>query len=488
MDGGTFDRLTRVLTGGMSRRAGIGIALGAVLGRIVGGAEDASAARGANRRHEKMPCLGAGTPCTANDTCCSGRCLPKSGGTGYRCARPHSKAKQGNKKKDGGGGGVPCVSTVCASGCLYTTVEDAYAASAAGSTIYIGTGTYPTQVAITKDMTFDACPGEEVVLEPSRDSLGPDSYYSVFTEDSVASSTPLAVTIRNLTLQGTADGATNADETLVSSHGHGMVSWTIEGCTLRYANIGLYALTREHTVSDCVVSDMDSYGLYLEMDYSAPSTTVLNVNDTTFEQPDIARAADWIHVIVSSAPGSGSDRYELNVTNSSFSGNGDSGSYFEGLQTAGQGTTVATYTNCTWTTTLERPTAGVNMYGGTSNIIGCSFTNGNYSRSAVYLYDASCTLKDTLVDNNDVYYYAAVTLDVEYWTSTLQVQGSTMITNNSSTGSGPDGGVSISMPASGPTASVTGTSTSNVTGNTPNNCTKFVNGSGSQVVSCSTWS
>lgn len=487
MDGGTFDRLTRVLTGGMSRRAGIGVALGAVLSRIVGGAEDASAARGANRRHEKMPCLGAGTACTADDSCCSGRCLPKTGGTGYRCARPHSKAKQG-KKKDGGGGRVPCVSTVCASGCLYTTVEEAYAASAAGSTIYIGTGTYLTQVAITKDMTFDACPGEEVVLEPSRDSLGPDSYYSVFTEDSVASSTPLSVTIRNLTLQGTTDGATYNDEVLVSSYGHGMVSWTIVQSTLRYASMGLRAKSREHYVTDCVVSDFDSYGLTISMDDNAPSTTVLNVSNTTFEQPNEARSANWISFYVSSAPGSGPDRYELNVTNSTFSGNGNSGCYFLGLQNAGQGTTVATYTNCTWTTTLDRPTAGVHMYGGTANIIGCSFTNGNYSRSAVYLYDASCTLKDTLVDNNDVYYYAAVTLDVEYWTSTLQVQGSTMITNNSSTGSGPDGGVSISMPASGPTASVTGTSTSTVTGNTPNNCTKFVNGSGSQVVSCSTWS
>ena len=135
MDHDRFDRLARVLGKRTSRRAGVLGAIGTALGLVA--APATNAARKATRRHEKLACRNAGTPCTTGDECCSGNCVPKFGGTQFRCAKRHAK-----KDKKGGDGPAPTVCTVCLSGCPYTSIQEALAAANSYSTITIGPGMY----------------------------------------------------------------------------------------------------------------------------------------------------------------------------------------------------------------------------------------------------------------------------------------------------------------------------------------------------------
>ena len=98
MDQSQFDRIARLLGAGASRRAGLRAAVGTLLGLGVAG-ESALAARKANRRHEKLACRNANSQCVSDDECCSGKCVEKFGGIGFRCAKTHGKKK--DKKKGG---------------------------------------------------------------------------------------------------------------------------------------------------------------------------------------------------------------------------------------------------------------------------------------------------------------------------------------------------------------------------------------------------
>jgi len=109
MDPSQFDRVARLLGAGASRRAGLRAAVGTLLGLGVAG-ESALAARKANRRHEKLACRNANSQCVSDDECCSGKCIEKFGGIGFRCAKTHGKKKDG-KKGGGGDGGLTPIPT-----------------------------------------------------------------------------------------------------------------------------------------------------------------------------------------------------------------------------------------------------------------------------------------------------------------------------------------------------------------------------------------
>ena len=99
MDGSSFDRLARKLGGVANRRDGLKAALGLIGVAVTPAVADAS--RKATRRHEKLACRNAHSECTSNDQCCSNRCVPKFGGTGFRCAKAHGHKNKGNDKDTG---------------------------------------------------------------------------------------------------------------------------------------------------------------------------------------------------------------------------------------------------------------------------------------------------------------------------------------------------------------------------------------------------
>ena len=138
MDQDRFDRLSRMLGQRASRRAGVLGAISTALGLVAAPAADA--ARKATRRHEKLACRNANSQCISDDECCSGSCVPKFGGTEFRCAKRH--AKKDKKKDKGGDSPAPVVCTVCASGCAFTTIEDAIAAADSYAVITVAPGTY----------------------------------------------------------------------------------------------------------------------------------------------------------------------------------------------------------------------------------------------------------------------------------------------------------------------------------------------------------
>lgn len=159
MDQLRFDTLTRTLGTRTNRRAGVLGAIGAMLGLVA--APATNAARKATRRHEKLACRNAGTPCTIGDECCSGSCVAKPGGTGYRCAKRHAKKKDDRTEK------LHC--TVCARGCAsstYSTIEEAVVNAAPGDVVTVGPGTYIPAfgygdtygaIRVTQDITIKAC-------------------------------------------------------------------------------------------------------------------------------------------------------------------------------------------------------------------------------------------------------------------------------------------------------------------------------------------
>ncbi len=100
-----YARLTRVLSGAVTRRAGIAALIAGLTGTA---ASSVDASRGAQRRHEKMACRSDQSQCTTNDECCSGICKAKPGsGTEFRCVGNHKKKKDNKKAGRDGGACVP---------------------------------------------------------------------------------------------------------------------------------------------------------------------------------------------------------------------------------------------------------------------------------------------------------------------------------------------------------------------------------------------
>ena len=472
MDGGSFDRMTRLLVRGVSRRTGIGLALGSLLGWGSLGTGGADAKRGANRRGDKLPCLNVGSGCVADDECCSGRCLPKSGGTGFRCGLRRRAKERGDRSEP-----VGCVSDVCATGCAYTTVEAAYAAAAPGSTIYIGTGTYQTQIAITKDMTFDACKGEDPVLEPARISRGPDSSYSIFMEDVEPSLVPLAVTIRNLTLRGTATGNTESDETLVSSYGHGKVNWTIDKTTIMDASSGFNAKDGEHVFTTSRITNTGDLGVGVEA--SGLMAATLTMTGTTFADNTGAGVNLVFMEAVDGMP------CTAHLSECTFSGNTYAPFRIYGPNSvAGRELAVANLTDCTFTGNFGTDT--VKARTSILHVSGCTFDgNTDQESGAIYFSDSSGTVHDSTFTDNTGEYAGAISAET-YTTSsvTLDVTGRSSFTSNSGTNAGAilawKGTASDSVVVS-VDDSVTFTT------NTPYSCVNHVEGGSENQVDCYTW-
>ena len=114
MDPRTFDRLARLIAAPASRRRTL-LALAGILPAAA--VADTDAARKATRRHEKLACRNANSQCVSNDECCSNRCVPKFGGTEFRCAKGRSRKKSDGNKQDNTPStpliptGEPCVPT-----------------------------------------------------------------------------------------------------------------------------------------------------------------------------------------------------------------------------------------------------------------------------------------------------------------------------------------------------------------------------------------
>ncbi|MGI9252650.1 MAG: hypothetical protein ACR2J8_02810, partial [Thermomicrobiales bacterium] len=287
MDAGTFDRLIRLLTGRLSRRAGLAAAAAAIVTPAAATPDHRD--HGKRHRHGPRPqgpcgdgsrkanictrdtqcctgfcdtslgkknvdrrgrcrCIRRGKPCTPKQTCC-GKTSCENG----VCAR----TKPTTCQPDGGacaadadccscltcasGVCAACVETVCASGCPYTSVNDAYANANAGDTIYIGQGTYPTSILIDKDITLATCPCVTgVKLTIDRTIPGQDTYYSIVS-DNQNDSTAYSVTLRNLTLEGTYPS--DSYDVLLRSNLQDKTDWTLENCTLKNAYYGMWAPT-----------------------------------------------------------------------------------------------------------------------------------------------------------------------------------------------------------------------------------------------------
>ena len=146
----TIDFLTRNLRHGVNRRTGIFGFLGGLAGIAGVSSVEATIAK------PPVDCRSTGMQCLTGAECCSGRCITKSDGTA-RCARKTSNRKK-RKKRDAGDGAAPLQCTVCASGCPYTTIEDAIAAADSYDTITIAAGTYdpvPRDAWVNGSITID---------------------------------------------------------------------------------------------------------------------------------------------------------------------------------------------------------------------------------------------------------------------------------------------------------------------------------------------
>ena len=110
-------RLSQAFVTRFDRRSGL---VGIVAG-VFGASRMSPADAGPSRRHEKLACRNASSECVSDDQCCSGRCLPRTGGTGFRCAKRHRRTNHDGNR--GGSQGLialgePCVPGVdtCARG------------------------------------------------------------------------------------------------------------------------------------------------------------------------------------------------------------------------------------------------------------------------------------------------------------------------------------------------------------------------------------
>jgi hypothetical protein len=401
-------------------------------------------------------CSATGTACTADADCCGG--LTCQDGA---CAA--------------------CVETVCASGCLHTTIAGAYAAAAPGDTIYIGPGTYPTGMSITKDITLTTCPGVTgVVLVPDgvyKDSS--DSYYAILGEDSVDTSSIRSVTLRNLGLKGTQQGITDGNECLLISYNVGLIEWTIENCTCETTHKCLEAWNHAHTVKDSTFTDV-TYAVHVETSSPIVASTTLDVTGCTFTATDASLGYRSIEFIPSSVDDNTPSSYTfaLTVSDSTFNVVGDGAAiYFEGgygsaIQKA---KTTAALTNLTF---LNVGGNGLQTYGGTASVTNCTFTGLldapiTIERGDVTVTD--CTFKDSVAQ----YYAGGIYVEGRYDTdASATIAGNTTFDNCSG------GNAVLAVRSAAPfTAKIYGVNESAITNSSPK-CYKYVDGSGGSVVPC----
>ncbi|MFM9107370.1 MAG: right-handed parallel beta-helix repeat-containing protein [Chloroflexota bacterium] len=530
MDQQRFDRAAAALGGAATRRAGLKAAFAALFG---GGAaraaiETASAKPGGHDGHgagqpeaggidaERRPCgpKPRDNRCKKHKDCCTKYCRKAKKGSKAkvgrcRCVKPGKKCKNGQKCCGGalcqskrctpqptcgatggactedanccsglvclGGACGPCVTTVCASGCAHTTVNAAYAAAAAGDTIYIGPGTYPTGIFVTKDITLAACPGvTDVNLVVDRQVMGADSYYAILSEDATDTTTLRTVTLRNLALQASA--SQNDDEALLYSGSSETVSFKVDGCTFTGATTGIWAGVGDHEANNCRF-DGCTNPIYIRnnqrtdpMNLTMIGTTIVN----SVKTQAYTSYAVWF------GPGSTAASGNLIVDNCTITDNGDYNMYFDA-----DVNTLASYTASITNTTMARGGQGFRINGGTLTISGCTIEDND--NSGLQILDSSVTVRDTTIQRNTAQLWGGgISVQAQNANTSLTIAGSTLITANSAPTTDGAGGIMRKQDSAPEVVTISGTTTSNVTGNNNDNCKIWTSGSPT-VVDCGTW-
>ncbi|MGI9254100.1 MAG: right-handed parallel beta-helix repeat-containing protein [Thermomicrobiales bacterium] len=513
MDGGSFDRWTRLLAERLTRRSGLATTAAAGVAAALGvAAEDAAAGKDGQRhrgRHQAGaagPCgpTGKDNICTKDKECCTGYCKPgKPGKAGRcRCVKMNKKCKKGQQCCGGGvcqnktckppvppcgatgvactadadccsglvcfeGQCGPCIPTVCSS-CTHKTVEAAYAAATSGDTIYIGSGTYPTEIIIDKSITLAACPGvTDVVLQTARVNIY-DSYFSILL-DSDTDTTPYAVGLRNLTLEGTYP--TNRDDALLRSTRSEYINWTVEECTVRNAYYGLYVLSGQHVINRSKVEGCQK-GVYVYYGNVRTDPMSLIVLSSEFTGND---SYTFTYAVSPSGP--------LVMDGCNFHDNNDGYDLYYYGASPNKGLTPVTITNTTVANNGDSYT--VSFSGGVVTMENCSITNTGYS--GLYASSSDVTLIDTEISGNTssaggggIYLNASGGAGYE---ANLTLEGTTTVTGNTAT----TGAGIYGYSADGVT-NITVTGGSRVSGNIGNNqCFMWVNGVWNAPVNCATW-
>ncbi|MFM9106121.1 MAG: right-handed parallel beta-helix repeat-containing protein [Chloroflexota bacterium] len=455
MDGGSFDRLTRLLAGRLTRRSGAGAAVAGLLG-LAGTAglpaamPEAAAKRGGGEtgagraprgegevEDEKRPCgpKARDNRCKRNKDCCTKYCRkPKKGSAAKigrcRCIKVGKKCKDGQKCC----GGATCqnrtctpqvVCTVCASGCAFTDVNAAYDAAAPGDTILIAPGTYTTGIVVNKNITLAACNDTgEVILQADPVNLSPDGYPFIVGEDG-ESTTPYTVTLENLTLRG---NGVDTEDCLLSSYTVGNVSFVLTGCTARDTESLLYVIGGNHVFTGTTTEASVFYVWYV--DFVETESGSIVASGCQFQSKGIAYYAD---------------------------GNPDPSK---------RAATTATFTDCTFSST---DSYAFSIDGGSIVLTRCTISNSG--NGGITLGEATVTLTDCTITSNTSDSYGGISVGSGPYGSTLTLAGSTLITGN--TNASGAGGIRVDTQGPGPNT-VTGSSTTNVYGNTsPYQCATF---------------
>ncbi|MGI9252987.1 MAG: hypothetical protein ACR2J8_04520 [Thermomicrobiales bacterium] len=447
MDGPLFDSISRLIAASASRRSGIRAVtatLAAAASRAIPGIATPSAGASPRSRHvgPAGPCgpTGADNRCKKHKECCTGYCKPGRAGKPGRC-RCIKTGKPCKKDQTCCGGATcqdkvctiepTCVATVCASGCPFTSVNAAYAASAPGSTIVIAPGTWTTGIVVTKSMTFSGCTGGgEVILRPDPAVNAPDGYPAIFAEDGVAT-TPYTITAEHLVLQG--DGVASG-HVIFSTNTKGNVSFIVTNCTGRDADTWLNALGGDHvfTNSNTEASMSRSFTCVFSGLYTNTGNASLTANGCVFLSDD---------------------------NTMTLYGNTD----------AARVNSTFTMTDCTFTSTTDTT---MSIIGGVSVFTGCRITGSG--AGGVNIANGDFTFDDTAITGNTssgvrggIYVFSSQSA------TQVTLSGTTAVTNNTA----PIGGAGINAWPTSP-ITVTGSSTTNVHSNIgPYQCATTSDGS-----------
>ncbi len=448
MDLGAFDTIAKLLGGAATRRAGITAAVSAAFG-LGGRAGEAAGPGTAQRPKPEGPCgdrTRKDNACTKDSQCCTGYCkkgIRNKDGTGRcRCApKKHSCTDKTVCCKR-----FSCIDgicqkaascDVCANGCTYATVEEAWAATPDGGTIAIGAGTYPTAIAVDKSMTVTACDGvaaADVVLsyKPESGLLG------VFDDPDVANHT--------LNLIGVTIDSTGSDS-YGGVYGRSHLTVNADSCGFQNGGCGIYiytAMPDPATVTNCTFSNFRFGGLELR---GAGAT----VTDCTF---------------TSSLPGSnGVDVSGPTATITDCT-----------ISLGGGGRAV--HTSCSGTAVVSRITAaggGFWLVSPDGQVRDCAITGAPNNRGAGLLVgDGTYTIERTTISGcTATLFGGGICARADSGPISLTLLDGVVVTGNTA----PEGS-GIATYTTGPAITITGATTSKVYGNnTGDQCESTTDGS-----------
>lgn len=329
MEQDRFDRLARALGSATTRRAGIGAAIAGAFGFLaltdsVRGRRDAEPAGpcgdGSGKQNRcssnkdcctnfcdvvirRCRCLARGETCKNNQSCCAGNAChdgvcsnsgpnptttPRPTKTPAATDTPTATATPTNTAVPTASPTgtltpsptptntpVPTICTVCASGCAYSSVDAAIAASRANDVITIGPGSYPTASSFSWNLTIQGCT-----------ALGGTKENVLLVEDDPSPGYVLRVsaggsaTIENLSLFGN-DQRDSRDGLVVA--GPGVTVTTTNLDILRFGRYGAQVNAGVLRTTGSIVQD-NRTGIYLtgaNATYTGDRTRFLGDSRTT---------------------------------------------------------------------------------------------------------------------------------------------------------------------------------------------------------------